>query len=36
MREMGKLARRDYFRGQREVRIRATSCGLLLQQEMGI
>lgn len=36
MREMGKVARRDYFRGQREVRVRATLCVLLLQQEMGI
>lgn len=36
MREMGKVAKRDYFRGQREVRVRATLCIFLLQQEMGI
>lgn len=36
MREMGKVAKRDYFRGQREVRIRATLCIFLLQQEMDI
>lgn len=36
MREMGKVAKRDYFRGQREVRIRATLCTFLLQQEMDI
>lgn len=28
MREKGRLARREYFRGRREVRVRGTSCDL--------